>query len=82
MDLRELKDLISVREYVAMMINNFNTDRVTLNELSGILLLLDKKALSILKSHEFKAYVNYQEAKKAIEEVRNNSNIKSSIKFK
>lgn len=79
MDLKELVDLITVRNYVASVINNSSFDRSIVNDLSGMTILLDKKIVATLRTSEFKEYINFQDVKKAISEAINLNNIKSGI---
>lgn len=80
MDLKELTDLISVREYVHSSIANPSIDRKTVSFLNGLLIMVDKKIIGILSDTQFKEYVSYQDVKKAIQEVANITNIKSGIR--
>jgi len=81
MDFQELTDLISVRNYVANTINNNpSIDRPTLSELNGMLLLVDRKIITVLKDKEFKEYIGYQGVKEIIKEVVQLNNIKSGLK--
>lgn len=81
MDFQELNDLISVRNYVASTINNNPIiDRPTLSELNGMLLLMDRKILAVLKGKEFKDYIGYQGVREVIEDAARLNNIKSGLK--
>jgi hypothetical protein len=80
MDLKELSDLITIRQYVVNSTGNMSLDRPTVNELNGILILLDKKIVGILKGTEFKDYIGYEGVKQAIEDVVRITNIKSGLK--
>lgn len=80
MNFKELTDLISIRQYVVDSTGNSTIDRKTVNELNGILILLDKKIISILTGTEFKDYIGYSDVRKAIEEVARITNIKSGLK--
>jgi len=80
MDLKELTDLIAVRQYVVNATGNMTLDRPTVNEINGILILLDKKIVGILKGAEFKDYIGYEGVKQAIEDVVRITNIKSGLK--
>ena len=74
MDLSELTSLIKIKEYVANSVGISAIDRKTVNELNGILLLLDKKIIEIITGDEFKEYVDYahvQEAKVAAVKITN-----------
>lgn len=80
MEFEELTHLISIRNYVINTINNSAIDRAAVNELSGILILVDRKIIGILRGEGFKEYIGYQGAKQAIEEVARLNNIKSGLK--
>jgi hypothetical protein len=47
--------------------------------MNGALLMIDKKIVSLLRSDDFKEYVEYKDVRKAIEEVANANNIKSGL---
>lgn len=80
MDFKELTDLIAIRQYVVDSTANPAIDRATISAMNGTLLLLDRKIISILTSAEFKDYIGYQDVKKAIEDVRRITDIKSGLK--
>lgn len=80
MDLRELVDLITIRQYVVNSTGNGAIDRATVNVMNGMLILIDKKIMSLLQGDEFKEYINYADVRKAIEEVARITNIKSGLK--
>ena len=79
-DLEELTSLITIRQYVVNSTGNPAIDKSTVNYLNGLLIMIDKKIISLLQSNEFKEYVNYSDVGKAIQEVRNITNIKSGLK--
>ena len=80
MNLKELTDLISIRQYVVNSTANPTIDRSTVSYMNGLLILLDKKIIEILKSDGFKDYVDYKNVKQAIEDVARITNIKSGLK--
>jgi hypothetical protein len=80
MDLNEITSLMQIRQYVVNSTGNPTIDKATVNFMNGLLIMLDKKIINILKSDDFKNYVNYQDVRAAIEEVARITNIKSSIK--
>ena len=80
MDLKELTDLIAIRQYVVNSTANPTINRETVAYLNGLLILLDKKILTLLQSNDFKEYVDYQNVRKAIEDVARITNIKSGLK--
>lgn len=81
MDLKEIIDLINVRNYIYNSLNNHTIDRPTVTELNGMLILIDKKIIDLLKGSEFKLYIGYQGVKQAIENVVRLNNIKSGLKL-
>ena len=54
MELNNISNLIKIREYIVVCINNMSIDRQLLNNLNKLLPLVDKKIISILLSDEFK----------------------------
>jgi len=80
MNLKELTDLMDVRQYVVNSTANPTIDRETVKYMNGLLIMLDNKIIGILKSDEFKEYVNYKDVRKAIEDVARITNIKSGLK--
>lgn len=75
-DLSILTDLISIRNYVSLSINNFSLKREDINKLNTTLIMLDKLIVSKLFSDEFKKLINFDNAKDAIQEVINTNNIR------
>lgn len=80
MDLKEITELITIRQYVYNSIANPSIDRGTVGFLNGLLIMIDKKIVGNLSDVQFKEYVSYKDVKKAIQEVAHINNIKSSIK--
>jgi hypothetical protein len=80
MDLKELVDLIAIRQYVVNATANPALDRAAVNYLNGALILLDKKIMAELQSDTFKEYIDYKNVRGAIEEVAKITNIKSGLK--
>lgn len=80
MDLKEITELITVRQYVVNSTANPAINRETVSYMNGVLILLDNKIVSLLKSPEFKEYIDYQNVRQAIEEVVKVTNIKSGLK--
>jgi len=79
LDLREIVDLINIRQYVVNSTANPAIDRSTVNYMNGLLLLLDRKITGLLQSDKFKDYIDYKDVRKAIEEVAYVTNIKSGL---
>ena len=80
MDLKELVDLIAIRQYVVNATANPALDRAAVNYLNGSLILLDKKIMASLQSDAFKECIDYKNVRSAIEEVAKITNIKSGLK--
>jgi hypothetical protein len=79
MELQELLDLIAIRSYVVNSVANPTVERKTIKDLDGILILLDKRIVSILVGEDFKEYIGFADVNKAIQDVRRITNIKSGI---
>lgn len=79
MDLKELVDLITLRQYVVNSTANPAIDRATVTYMNDTLLLLDKKIISLMQSDEFKEYLDYKNVRQAREEVAAITNIKSGL---
>lgn len=80
MDLTELVNLITIRQYVVNSTANPAISRETVNFATGALLLIDKKIFGILQSLEFKDYIEYADVMKAKVEAARITNIKSGLK--
>lgn len=79
MDFEELLALIKIREYVVNSRANPSVERKLIGELDGILLLLDKKIISILTGPDFKDYIGYKDVQAAKEAAARITNIYSGI---
>jgi hypothetical protein len=82
MDFEELLGLIKIREYVINSTALPTIDRKTVNELNGILLLLDKKIIGMITGDEFKDYIGYTNVQQAKEAAARITNIYSGIENK
>ena len=80
MDLKEITDLIAIRQYVVNSTGNPAINRETVSYMNGVLILNDKKIVDLLKGQEFKEYIDYQNVRQAIEDVVKITNIKSGLK--
>jgi hypothetical protein len=80
MNLKELTDLITIRQYVVNSTANPAIDRAAVSYLNGALILIDKKIMAILQSDSFKEYIDHKNVRAAIEEVAKITNIKSGLK--
>lgn len=70
MELSEITSLIKIREYLSGTLNNSMIDRKTLGEMQGMLLLVDKKIIAMLKTSEFKDYIDFSSLKNTLAEAR------------
>ena len=80
MDLKELTDLITIRQYVVNSTANPAIDRATVNYMNDLLLLTDKKIIGLLSNSDFKEYIEYKNAQLARQEVARITNIRSGLK--
>jgi hypothetical protein len=74
MNTKEIIDLISIREYVNMCSDNNYIDSKTSREIRNMLFAIDKKITDLLKSDDFKSYIEYENIGKIISEVRQSDN--------
>jgi hypothetical protein len=79
MNLKELTDLIAIRQYVVNSTANPAIDRNTVAYMNDTLLLLDKKIIALLQGDDFKKYMDYSNIRQAREDVVNITNIKSGL---
>jgi hypothetical protein len=75
-----LVDLIAIRQYVINSTSLPAIDRKTVNELNGILLLLDEKIIGLLTGSAFKTYIGYADVQEAKLRAANITNIYSGLK--
>lgn len=80
MEFDELTQLIFIRQYVVNATALPAIDRKTVNELNGILLLLDEKIIGILTGPDFKDYIGFKDVQAAKERAANITSIYSGIK--
>ena len=82
MDLKELTDLIEIRQYVVNNVALPTIDRKTVNELNGILLLLDQKIIGLLTGPDFKDYIGFKDVRGAKERAAKITSIYSGLRGK
>ncbi len=82
MDFEELLALIKIRDYVINNVALPTIDRKTVNELNGILLLLDQRIIGILTGPDFKDYIGYKNVEEAKRNAAQITNIYSGIENK
>lgn len=66
MDVKEIQALIDVRDYINIMINNYNREKSELVDLRAMIILIDNKIVGMLLGDEFKEYINFSDAKRAV----------------
>lgn len=64
MDLKEINDLINIRQYIANSAGNFNIDKKVINDLNNVLITIDKKIVASLVGQEFKEFISSDGIKK------------------
>jgi len=79
MDLKELVDLINIRQYVVNSAANPAIDRNTVSYMNESLLMIDRKIISLLQSDEFKDYIDYKDIQAVKKQVAEITNIKSGL---
>lgn len=79
MDLKEITDLIQVRNYVQSATGNYGLSRAVVTDLNAMVILLDKLIVEKLMSPAFKEYIKFEDRAKAIAEVAKLTNIKSGL---
>lgn len=77
---QEIQSLITIREYINVMINNYNREKKDLADLRSMLILIDNKIVSMLLSDQFKEYVDFKNARAAMVKAAEVNNIKSGMK--
>lgn len=80
MELKEITDLIAIRQYILNSTDNASLDKKVVNYMSKLLLMVDRKIVETLQSDSFKEYVNYQDIAKTLEDVVRMNDIKSGIR--
>lgn len=92
MNLKDISSLIEIRDYIERTINNYSLAKSSVAELKTMLILLDKKIVTLLIGEEsknpeeertspLKEFLNYAETKDAAtREAAINSSIKSGLK--
>lgn len=66
MNLSEICDLIKIKEYVKQAYEGFNLEKSDYKDFSYILVLLDKKIISSIKSEEFKKFIDFENKEAAM----------------
>ena len=78
-NIKDIVDLIAIRNYVSNSVNNFSLKREVSNELNSMTILLDKMIIDQLMGKEFKELINFGQASEAVKEVVKTTNLKSSM---
>jgi hypothetical protein len=77
--IKDISDLINIRNYVASSVNNFNLKRETTNHLNKVMMLLDRLIINDLNSDQFKSIISFEDADEVVKEVAMNNNIKANL---
>jgi len=83
MNIKEIADLIAIRQYTRNAIEFPSTDRKLISILGNVTTLIDKKIIKMVTSAEFKDLISYKEVDEAIDEitaVTNITTVKSSMR--
>lgn len=78
--INEINSLISIRNYLFNSINNYNLEKSIIKYMQQMLVLTDKKIITLLSSDKFKDYINFETMQTSMEEVAKVTNIKSGLK--
>ncbi len=79
-EIKEITDLIQIRQYLSNTMGNPVLDKPTVNEMNNTLILIDKKIVGLLKTESFKEYIGYEDVRKVVEEAARTTNIKFGMK--
>jgi hypothetical protein len=74
MNTKEITDLISIRQYVSMCVENNYIDVKTSHEMRNMLFVIDRKLTDLLRSDDFKSYISYENIGKIMSEIKQNDN--------
>lgn len=77
--LKDISDLIKIREYVDVAINTFSIDKKKISSLNGMKILIDKRLVDALLSDDFKTFIDFDNVKAAVQEAARITNIKSGM---
>jgi hypothetical protein len=80
MDLREITDLIAIRNHIVNSINNYALARDKVSQLNEMLILLDRRIVDKLLDQDFKDFLGFKDVKKFVQEARENNNIRSGLR--
>jgi hypothetical protein len=58
MSLKELSELIQIRDYICNSLSNATLDKRTVSSLNSMMILLDNKIISLLHKDDFKNFIN------------------------
>jgi hypothetical protein len=80
MDLQEIVNLIQVRNYVLMAVNNSAIDKKKAHALNDIQVLLDKTIIEHILDQDFKDLIGFEGVEAAVRAAALNNNIKTGMK--
>jgi hypothetical protein len=75
-DIGSIASLVEIRNHVNALVNgNFTLAKDKMKDLQKVSLLMDRKIVDMVLSSEFKSFVNFQDAGKAMQEAIKNNTI-------
>lgn len=80
MDLRDIVDLIQIRNYVMMAVNNSAIDKKRAHALNDIQVLLDRTIVDHILDVDFKNSIGFDDVEAAVLEAAKNNNIRTGMK--
>ena len=79
MELKELIDLIQIRQYVVSTMGNSTFSKSVVKQMSNTLLLLDKKIVELITREDFQSYIGVANVNQVISDVVRTTNIKFGL---
>lgn len=81
MDLNIISQLISIRTYITMAVNNYSLHRDTVKQFNDMLVVIDRRLVESLLSNEFKDTIGFSDVKTLVAEARKINDIKSGLRL-
>lgn len=78
-NLTEVQSLITVRQYIQLMTENYNLKKSDVADLRAMIILIDNKITGLLLGDDFKKYINFDDARRATAAAAEINNIKSGL---
>jgi hypothetical protein len=80
MDIKDIVDLIHIRNYVGIAVNNSSIDKKKAHALNDIYILLDKAIIDHILDGDFKELIGFDGVEAAVREAAKNNNIRTGMK--